>query len=148
MVKAKWECETCGVPLPGDSKAMTSYHAGRVTHAVRAVPREAQSGDRSASNPARPRPRRARHARMALISLIALIVGLIPTVAWDDEAYCRQHPWATPGMHLDRPCNEVLITSSPWEGVAGLIGVYIVFGSLVGFGVALWWWFQDNIRKP
>jgi hypothetical protein len=126
---------------------MTSYHAGRVTHAVRAVPRVATSGGKSLSSTVRPRPRQARHELVAFISLIALVVGLIPAIIWDDEAYCRRHPWATPGMHLDRPCYEVLATSSTWEGVVGVIGVYIASGSLVGFAVALWWYLQHHIRK-
>ncbi|MGR6973212.1 hypothetical protein ACU639_27100 [Streptomyces cynarae] len=83
---------------------------------------------------------------MAVLSLIALVVGLIPAIIWDDESYCRHYPWATGGMHHP-DCTEVLATSSPWEGVAGDIGSYLFLASFVGFAVALWWWFQDTIRK-
>jgi hypothetical protein len=84
---------------------------------------------------------------MAFVSLIALIVGLVPWIIWHDEAYCRQNPQAGSGMRVDRPCYEVLATSSTWEGVVGNFGAYLFLGSVVGFAVALWWWFQDNVRK-
>ncbi|MFD0210830.1 hypothetical protein ACFVH9_17255 [Streptomyces hirsutus] len=84
---------------------------------------------------------------MAWISVTALVVGLITFGIWNDDEYCQRNPGSGPNMRVDRYCYEVLAESSTWEAVMGKIGGWLIFGSIVGFLVALWWFFRHHLRK-
>jgi cbb3-type cytochrome oxidase subunit 3 len=50
-------------------------------------------------------------------------------------------------MRVDRHCYEVLAESSTWEAMMGKIGSWLILGSIVGFLVALWWYFRHHVRE-
>ncbi|MCM1941787.1 hypothetical protein NC239_26670 [Streptomyces sp. G3] len=124
---------------------MTSYHRGRVTHSVKAVLRVPPGKV--------PKAKKVRwhrspwYDRLAIISLTALVVGLLMFLIWHEDEYCQRNPDAGPDMRVDRSCYEVRAESSTWEAVMGNIGGWLIFGSIVGFIVASWWFVWHHLRK-
>ncbi|MFD5711340.1 hypothetical protein ACFWHW_13235 [Streptomyces pharetrae] len=117
-----------------------------MTHEIKPVPWVAHKHGTS-SSPARLGSRQTPHGYLTWISASALVFGLILFGIWNDELYCQRHPDAGPNMRVDRSCYEVLAESSTWEAVMGEIGGWLIFGGLVGFLVALWWFFRHHLRK-
>lgn len=140
-------CGACGAALPGQSKPATSGHARFVTHEIKPIPWVAHKRGTSMSNPAPLGSQQTPHGCMAWASVTALVIGLITFFGWHDDAYCQRYPRAGPDMLVDRPCYEVLAESSGWRVVAGEVGGWLILGSVVGFVLALWWFFRLHLRK-
>ncbi|MEU0836991.1 hypothetical protein [Streptomyces sp. NPDC005969] len=84
---------------------------------------------------------------MAWLSVATLAIGLILSGVWHEDEYCQRHPDAGPDMRVDRSCVEVLAESSAWKAVMGDIGMWLVFGSLIGLFIALWWFIRHHLHK-
>ncbi|MFI7013521.1 hypothetical protein [Streptomyces sp. NPDC050164] len=118
-----------------------------MTHEIKAVPWVAHQHGTPTSSPAALGSQRTPHGCMAWISVTALVVGLITFGIWHDDEYCHRNPGSGPNMRVNRPCYEVLAESSTWRAVTGEIGGWLILGSIVGFLVALWWYFRHHLRE-
>ncbi|WP_327421738.1 hypothetical protein OG763_14445 [Streptomyces sp. NBC_01230] len=116
-------------------------------HEIKPVPWVPHNYGKPASNHAPLGVRQTPHGCMTWISVTALVVGLITAGIWHDDEYCHRNPDAGPGMRVDRPCYEVLAESSAWKAVMGDIGWWLIAGSVIGFLVALWWYFRHHLHE-